>query len=171
MTHVPKTLPVGHTCRWYQYGDTNNAPKAAIVTRTDGTGMLGLTLIQHNYHNLVPLNGVRHKDDPRLKNAPHLRQEQGCWDFLEALCWLPKSERQSPSLPADVDAPSPPPGPEFSEQTVEVVMRLAETHGKDMKAWAPIARGLKEETGLGLANGKIGKLLKQQRLKAETVAS
>jgi hypothetical protein len=84
--HVPKTLPVGHTCRYYPRGDTSREPVAAVVTATSRSGQLNLTLLAMNAHNVQPISGVRHRDDPYHDDHPDHARENGVWDYLEAVC-------------------------------------------------------------------------------------
>lgn len=83
-TQIPKTLPVGHNCRYYPQGDTSREPVAAIVTGTSKIGQLDVTIFNLNAHNSQPRSGVRHRDDPYHVDHPAYGRENGTWDFLES---------------------------------------------------------------------------------------
>jgi hypothetical protein len=79
------TLPIGTTCRWYRRGDTTRKPLAAIVTDSDASGILDLTVFVRQGRQVEPVTGVRHKDDPYLADHPEIASENGVWDFVESV--------------------------------------------------------------------------------------
>lgn len=76
------TLGVGESCRYYQRGDTKRPPVAAIVTSSDHSGVLDLVIFQRGGRNVIPVTGVRHRDDPFLEDHTAIAFDNGVWDYL-----------------------------------------------------------------------------------------
>lgn len=66
---------------WY-YNKGRGTPIAGVVTGSNGS-ILDLTLWGKNSLVSVLISGIRHKDDPWLKDRPQRLIENGCWTFID----------------------------------------------------------------------------------------
>jgi hypothetical protein len=69
---------LGEIVLWYPGGDKNAGPHPGIVTRI-AFRTICLNLISPAFMNFAIKDGVRHMDDPEIKEAE--RHEMGGWDF------------------------------------------------------------------------------------------
>ena len=81
-------LPIGHPCVWYDDLTGVGKPemqRAAIVTRPDKEGLLGLHVFPPNAMAPLTKRGVRHCSDPWLREHPDVARQNGVWDFVEPI--------------------------------------------------------------------------------------
>ena len=140
-------IPSNRICFWYKSGDTNRKPDLALVTDGDEYGMLSLSVFGVMWARHQCYTGVRHKDDPYLKERPQQAKDNGCWDYLPSqqldevpaapvqkavspitdeqrkrIAELAAMGRSSPEIAADLTNSS---GEEWSFQRVNAVLRQA----------------------------------------------
>lgn len=74
---------IGMPVLWYPHADTKNDPTPGFVTTVFGC-TLGITLVARHSSTLRERTGVRHINDPVLKQNYDLRTENGGWDYVES---------------------------------------------------------------------------------------
>jgi hypothetical protein len=77
-----KTAPVNWDVLYFPRGDMQAEPIAAKVTRSNPDGLLDLVIFRPGWRNFETLSGIRHREDPWLKNRPEYIVENGIWDFM-----------------------------------------------------------------------------------------
>lgn len=75
---MPQAVP-GMPVYFYLGGCKSQEPTLAIVTKL-GEGTLALVCFTHDSYSVEPHVGVRHVDDPMLRNAD-IAREAGGWDY------------------------------------------------------------------------------------------
>lgn len=81
-TIIKRELSIGDRVLWYAHGQINNQPSVALVVEVfNGTGRL---LVQSR-GSITPFSkdGVRHIDDPFVKNNNDAILESGAWDWTD----------------------------------------------------------------------------------------
>lgn len=73
---------VGQSVLWFNKADRNTAPRAAVVTLSDGRGVLTVAVLHPNATIMDSKPGVRHLDDPWLKDHPDPADRNGAWDYV-----------------------------------------------------------------------------------------
>lgn len=74
---------IGMTVCWFAHGDRSNVPVAAIVTNTNGNGVLELARIGRGRDSLASVTGVHHVDERQwFLDHPDLAGDKGGWDHL-----------------------------------------------------------------------------------------
>lgn len=82
-TYKMPPADVGQAVYWYIDGRAQGEPYPALVTRRANRGVdtVGLAVMTPDSRLFMLREGVRHCDDPRLKEAE--RVESGCWDYTD----------------------------------------------------------------------------------------
>jgi len=68
--------------QWYAKADRNSTPRAAVVTLSDGKGVLSLSVLHVGSPIMDSKPGVRHVDDPWNKEHPDPADRNGGWDYV-----------------------------------------------------------------------------------------
>ena len=79
MAYVPSVAAVGEIGHWYESGNINKDPAAAIVTKTDKAGFVSVSLFEDNSPQHRTLYGVPHIDNPQENFNPDYLIEKGVW--------------------------------------------------------------------------------------------
>lgn len=82
---LPLPTPhIGCSVVFWPHGDSKE-PVAAIVTKQDGPGVIGLRLLRHCSQNNDTAVGIHYKNSPHLAANPNLLKLKngGCWDYCE----------------------------------------------------------------------------------------
>lgn len=64
---------------WYELGDSNQKPSAALVTDTDGKGCLQLCVWPPNAAVPKLVSGARHVNSSIAAENEHVRHDCGTW--------------------------------------------------------------------------------------------
>lgn len=81
--YLAPTPEVGELVHWIPNADRNEKPRAALVTRVDGPGVVCLDIFPANQCYPMALSGVRHITDPVHVERGIATKENGSWDFLK----------------------------------------------------------------------------------------
>jgi hypothetical protein len=71
-------VEVGMGVLWYQGGNKSDQPFFALVSQVDPRSLC-LNILAPSIHNFMSRDGVRHCDDPELREAE--KMEAGTWDY------------------------------------------------------------------------------------------
>jgi hypothetical protein len=114
------TMPnasIGMMVHWFSHADKRNTPVAAIVTATNGMGVLALARIGYNHESLSPVTAVRHISDSAYFQDHHdVMEARGGWDFMV--------EDRTPIFTDKVDTlPSQPPLPHTDVESAAEILK------------------------------------------------
>lgn len=97
---MPKPV-LGDVIYWYATLEPQEKPLPALVTGI-GKRSISLNYFSHQNFNTMPLDGVRHREDPGLVKGQHY--EDGVWDFSPQSKRLALLERKLDQIMADLEA-------------------------------------------------------------------
>jgi hypothetical protein len=83
---------LGDTVFWYDGGSKSSEPRVAFVTAVGFLGTISVAIIEVNAIMLNVRDGVRHVDDPSVRDAE--LQYSGGWEHREAYFKRQAEERQ-----------------------------------------------------------------------------
>lgn len=95
---------VGQGVLWYDAGDINARPYAAIVTAV-GDEAIAVWIIGPGAHNGMTRDGVRHVGDPNKR--PESVTDAGCWDHTEQTYKLEAVAEMLLRLKKELEGPTP----------------------------------------------------------------
>lgn len=144
------TLPIGSRCRWFRQADTSSTPIAAIVTASNGTGLLSLWCIPPGAYAGEVHTGVRHKSHPDCKDRPAWVRANGCWDYVEGEEPAPPAEPVAAVVDDEVVS---------TEAAEQKLLELAAAHGRDPNK---LAKLMTAATGARWTWQKVNGVLQRQ---------
>lgn len=87
------------TVRWFRGGNPSKGKVLAVSLEVSADGGRRIVVIGSNQS----YGGVRHIDDPWLKDHPECKRDSGAWDYTEETKRLFAAESRLAALTAEID--------------------------------------------------------------------